>query len=473
MKYFLALVASGILAICASEAQAQSRDFGARKLILDDGIGGRLTVSYTGPGNSTFIIPPGGATTVQPGFAPNQTLRWNGVQWLASSVMTNDATNITIPTGNLTVTAGTITGNGSGLTNLNASNITTGSLALARISTAGAVMNQSLMFDGANLVYGNPPASSLVIPFSQTASDPGALFSLTNLDGVAGYAGAFAVTNPTNNGVALYGGTNGIGYGVYGLATGSGSAVVGMTGFAATGSAGTFTTFNAANASPTLTITSSGSAPAVNSVMSGTGRNGYFAVTNAANNAIALHSITSGTGIAGAFTISNTANNSDALSVMTNGGGNAGDFASTNPANNVAALVVTHSGSGAALAAVASAGPAIDATGSATGVSVFAGASSAAFAVTRGRFEGSYTTMASGGVVPTDYMVVEVQDNGAGVPATATLPAGVANGTFIMMVTNDPEGLQVNGVGQARGDSRLWVKTGDLGFGGNGWKADF
>jgi hypothetical protein len=82
MKRLLSLLAIGALSVAlANDATAQSRDLGGRRLILDDGAAGKLTISYAGPGNSTFVIPAGGVTAVPVGTTTNSTLSWNGTVW--------------------------------------------------------------------------------------------------------------------------------------------------------------------------------------------------------------------------------------------------------------------------------------------------------------------------------------------------------------------------------------------------------
>jgi hypothetical protein len=86
MKRLLSLLAIGaVTLVLTNDASAQSRDLGAQRLILDDGAAGRLTISYAGPGNSTFVIPPGGATTVPVGTTSNSTLSWDGTVWVENT----------------------------------------------------------------------------------------------------------------------------------------------------------------------------------------------------------------------------------------------------------------------------------------------------------------------------------------------------------------------------------------------------
>jgi hypothetical protein len=303
MKSFLRLLAAGLLVCTTSLAYSQSRDVGARRLKLDDGVGGVLTVSYTGPGNSTLVIPPGAGTTVPLGTLAGQTLAWNGTVWQAMSNLLNTGGNLSVPTGNVTVTAGNLTlssgvftGNGSGITTINASNISSGSLALPRITTSGAAMNQAIMYDGANLVYGFPAAGSLVLPFSQTASNASTLFDLTNTG--TGRAASFTVNNAANTGPTLEATTNSSTSStaaVYATSTGAATAVIGL--MQGTGVGGSFGNTNAANLSPALVAFTTGMAPAAQITTFGTSAGATVSITNAANTSIALNASTNGTGI--------------------------------------------------------------------------------------------------------------------------------------------------------------------------------
>jgi hypothetical protein len=168
MKKVLRTLAVGLLTLASAESSAQNRDFAAERLILDDNAGGRLEISYTGPGSSTFTIPPGGATTVQPGTLAGQTLRWDGTQWLTSGALLNDGANLSFP--------GTLTGNGSLLTTLNASNLSSGTVNDARLSSNVPLKNAANTFTAGNTFNGNV----LIDPTGSTSFSINNLFTLVS-----------------------------------------------------------------------------------------------------------------------------------------------------------------------------------------------------------------------------------------------------------------------------------------------------
>jgi hypothetical protein len=350
MKFNLLLLAAGLLVFVGADAQAQGRNLGARQLKLDDGAGGILTISYTGPGNSNLVIPSGGISTIPAGGIADQTLRWSGAAWTASSGLMNDGANVSIPAGALTV----ISNGGS-----SSSFTSTGAMPALRAE----IMNN--------------------------ASVSGAFGSITNGLGIAG---TFFNTNPANNFEALSANTAGNGAAVAGVSA-SGPGVMG------TGNGGV----------------------GVYGVSTGAS-GGYFTSTN-------------GPGVAGS--------SAGSVGVLGTSGG-VGKYA------------------GQFIGGV-----------DAYGVEITSGTGGVGLRIVQGRFIGSTTVMGSGGTVPLGYMIVEVDDDGAGgVPAVATMPALAENGTIIIITTNDPDGVDVNGVNQTRAESRTWVKTNDVGFGGDGWKVN-
>ncbi len=85
----------------------------------------------------------------------------------------------------------------------------------AVVGTVGQVLtiqtsNAGGFNDSASLHW-TTPVTGLTLPYSQSASDAGALFSLTNTDGTTGGAGAFTINNASNSGAALTATTNGTG----------------------------------------------------------------------------------------------------------------------------------------------------------------------------------------------------------------------------------------------------------------------
>jgi hypothetical protein len=96
MKRFLSMVALGLISLSAIDADAQSRNIGGRRLLLDDGAGGVLTIEYAGPGSGTFTFPTGSSTTVAFGTLAGQTLAWDGDSWEPMSNLLNNGTNVTV-----------------------------------------------------------------------------------------------------------------------------------------------------------------------------------------------------------------------------------------------------------------------------------------------------------------------------------------------------------------------------------------
>jgi hypothetical protein len=161
-------------------------------------------------------------------------------------------------------------------------------------------------------------------------------------------------------------------FGVFGIATadatgvagnsGSGIAVLGVSG---TGPSGVFQNFTAANATSTLQgFNQSGSGAAVEGTNSGTGRGGFFQVLNAASTADAIRAETNGTGAswairgissgtngAGLFQQTNATNTSNNLQSNQAGLGRAGLFNSTNAASTANAVDINVAGTGFALRA--------------------------------------------------------------------------------------------------------------------------
>ncbi len=199
------------------------------------------------------------------------------------------------------------------------------------------------------LVWDNPTAGSLLLPFSQTLGDPATLFTLTNTDGTSGGAGSFVIDNPANTGAALSGSSNGAGVAVTGMMTG-------------TGRAADFRINNPAGAEVAVSIASNADSSALFVEHSGdSGNAGRFMVTNSANPREALHVQTAGLGSAANLSITNSGSSADLLKMRTTGtgdvisaqnagtGGRAAQFRITDAANGSNAVQVLTSGTGNAL----------------------------------------------------------------------------------------------------------------------------
>jgi hypothetical protein len=340
MKYsFLsALLALGV-SVFSSDLSAQNRDFAAERLILDDNIGGRLTVEYAGPGNATFTFPAGGGTLVPYGMASDQTLRWDGSAWQATSALLNDGTDLTA-SGN--VAANAFAGNGTLLTDLDASEITTGTLALPRISTAGALGDQALTYSGGNLVYGNPQAGSIVVPLTQFASSNSWMLNLTNT-GTAG-AAQFFIFNAANNQPAVNIATNGTGASLQITSQGGGTALTSQAINASTGRAGLFENLNAANTNDVLYVRNIGNGNASQFLSTSGSATGDAIFASQAGSGEAIHATMSGTGITTRIVNTNNANTSSTLHVTNAGTSSAAFISNTNAAATGAAASVLQAG---------------------------------------------------------------------------------------------------------------------------------
>lgn len=215
----------------------------------------------------------------------------------------------------------------------------------SKINSSGAGAGQALIYTGTNVVWGNPIAAGLLLPFSGTLNDPSPGISIDNTGtGMGIYAihsasngtapGMRGETNSTDasaNGVVgsvnpvapggfssgvrgINNGTGGLGIGVYGSQAGSGWGVYGTTpsGIGVNGnSTSGFGLYGQSNSGTGVYGLSS------------TGAAGIFEITNVASSADALTGMTAGTGRAGNFAVSNAASTADAMNVTTAGTGRA------------------------------------------------------------------------------------------------------------------------------------------------------
>jgi hypothetical protein len=392
-----------------------------------------------------------------------------------------------------------------------------GSVTLPKINSTGAVANQSIMFDGVSVIWGAPAASSLVMPFSQTADEATRMFTLQNTNAVGGEVARFFTSNAANSGDVLEVENAGLGRTIYATSTNVANPMPALHVVTSSANVGGSAAEFSGPAGGTANIVESfsqGSGAAIYGSSTGTGagvqaiNSGSGAAVLATSNTGAGVSATSNGSNAGSFTITNAANASTALVVSTLGAGmgvsaistsNTAISGASTSGTGVAAASTTGAGlsasstngnavnatstNGVGVSASSTNGPGLTAaTGSATqyaatftgtaigshGIQINAGAGGMAINVVRGGLIASYTTVASGGAIPSDYIVVEVQDDlTAAVPATATLPLVATNGQIIITSTNDPDGLVVNGVGQGTFDTRRWTYTGGI------WKSEF
>jgi trimeric autotransporter adhesin len=94
-----------------------------------------------------------------------------------------------------------------------AGNLASQSVATWNIDKGPAVAGDALMYDGTNVVWGNPTSTPITLPYSGTSSSSSTAFSITNTGG--GGAGAFVVTDSLNAAEALVVETYGVGRAAY------------------------------------------------------------------------------------------------------------------------------------------------------------------------------------------------------------------------------------------------------------------
>ncbi|MHC4442834.1 MAG: hypothetical protein ACYTA5_09585 [Planctomycetota bacterium] len=90
-----------------------------------------------------------------------------------------------------------------------------GSVTTGKISPSGASTNDAVMYDGANVVWGNPQAESLILPYS---------------DSVGSDNHALSITNSNEDRVAIHGKSSDGGIGVLGEVSGTGNQEVAVKG---------------------------------------------------------------------------------------------------------------------------------------------------------------------------------------------------------------------------------------------------
>lgn len=230
-----------------------------------------------------------------------------------------------------------------------AGTVADGAITMRKISTAGAASGQALIYDGTGLLWGTPAGADL---WQKSGSSiyyaagkvgvgtfsPGAWFHAQSIDSFS--AGKFE---------QLSTGTHG--YGLEVTTVGPGDAVNVKVNSAANDSSGIYVSHN-------------GSGNGVLSYATGTGRAGYFQISNLTNSASALASQTNGLGDAANFQINNTSNGNSGIYVYDNGQGNgvlanmagigrAGYFQISKSTSSSAALEATTNGTGPAFRATA------------------------------------------------------------------------------------------------------------------------
>jgi hypothetical protein len=247
-------------------------------------------VTLTPTGNTVTIAAAGGSA---------------GITELQNS---NNTLTITNPTG--PVTTVNIMDGGIGATQL-----ATGAVTTAKISTAGAAGGQVLGYNGSAVAWTAP--AGFAIPYANAISHPDPLFALTNTG--AGRAGSFIIDNAASTTSALYGSTNSSGVFVPAV-EGVSANGVGVLGRGGTASSGIFGV-NSTGVAPISAgsgvcgfsdaghgvagISYNASSAGVNGFsdngigvrgVSTNGRGGFFELLSSSNGSPALEAITAGSG---------------------------------------------------------------------------------------------------------------------------------------------------------------------------------
>lgn len=149
-------------------------------------------------------------------------------------------------------------------------------------------------------------AGGFTLPFAGSVATSGDAVAITNTG--TGVAGAFEISNATNNAPAIWATSNGQNDTIVSRNTG-------------TGGAGHFSIINPGSTANAMTVSSDGDGIALYTEQSGGERAGYFLATYGGNTNAALEAETHGTGEAGHFHIDNGASTAAALRSSTNGVG--------------------------------------------------------------------------------------------------------------------------------------------------------
>ena len=194
------------------------------------------------------------------------------------------------------------------------------------ISTSGASTNQALIYNGTNVVWGNPKAASLSLPYDDSVSSSSPAMSLTNTgtgDGIK-----IGITNTSNTSSGIYIEKYGGGAAIAPSALGNGTAISAYT---RDGTIANMTIDSTTNPNTALTLTHKG-----------TGRGAQFTINNSSSNSAAVFAATSGI--------------ASALEATATGNGSAGYFNASNTSNTEAAVYVNHNGNGPAIKTISNNG---------------------------------------------------------------------------------------------------------------------
>jgi hypothetical protein len=232
------------------------------------------------------------------------------------------------------VQAGQFIGNGSGLTNITATNPRLTLPYQDSVLTAPAGSNLLKLY------YGGTATGNVGLAYFENLNPNNAFSPIFSRTSGTGSASNFIIANSANTGAAVGATTNGTGPAVRAINTGAGN-----------GFAGLFQNNNATNAFPAIQSSTVGTGPGLRvlqgSTSAGSGIDVNLTNTTGLGAGIVINQ--QGLGLTGVFNISNDANIYNAIRANTNGTGDGGYFAINNTASGAAGLYSTTNGTGAAI----------------------------------------------------------------------------------------------------------------------------
>jgi hypothetical protein len=232
------------------------------------------------------------------------------------------------------IQAGQFIGNGSGLTNITATNPRLTLPYQDSVLTAPAGSNLLKLY------YGGTATGNVGLAYFENLNPNNAFSPIFSRTSGTGSASNFIIANSANTGAAVGATTNGTGPAVRAINTGAGN-----------GFAGLFQNNNATNAFPAIQSSTVGTGPGLRVLQGSTSAGSGIDVnlTNTAGLGAGIVINQQGLGLTGVFNISNDANIYNAIRANTNGTGDGGYFAINNTASGAAGLYSTTNGTGAAI----------------------------------------------------------------------------------------------------------------------------